>query len=164
MHDKSLYSQLPLSRSRRDPLKLFKISVLWHIKFAELRKIQIEQPNFTNKYVIWLLKIEIYTEKIVESGNKLLWKRGEIAPQRGEIAPEEQVFLLSTIFCYLMLDFYINRRTRFSLRDPVIWDNQNWDNEGQLYLIIVVQVITFAVYLTWNAQCFFCHYTIFLRL
>ena len=30
---------------------------------------------------------------------KILWKRGEIAP-------EEQFLLLSTIFCYLMLDFY----------------------------------------------------------
>ena len=27
--------------------------------------------------------------------------------ERGGIAPEEQFFLLSTIFCYLMLDFYV---------------------------------------------------------
>ena len=31
---------------------------------------------------------------------KILWKRGEIAP-------EEQFLLLSTIFCYLILDFYV---------------------------------------------------------
>ena len=41
---------------------------------------------------------------------KILWKREEIAP-------EEQRLLLSTIFCYLMLDFYVKTRIRFSLRD-----------------------------------------------
>ena len=39
-------------RSRRDPLKHFEISVLRHIRFAELKKIPIEQPNFTNEHVI----------------------------------------------------------------------------------------------------------------
>ena len=43
------YSQLSLSRSQWDPLKHFEISVLRHIRFAELRKIPIEQPNFTNE-------------------------------------------------------------------------------------------------------------------
>ena len=47
-----IYSRLSLSRSRRDPLKHFEISVLRHIRFAELRKIQIEQQNFTNEHVI----------------------------------------------------------------------------------------------------------------
>ena len=41
---------------------------------------------------------------------KILWKRGEIAP-------EEQFLLLSTTFCYLKLDFYVRTRVRFSLRD-----------------------------------------------
>ena len=41
---------------------------------------------------------------------KILWNRGEIAPK-------EQFFFLSTIFCYLMLDFYVKTRIRFSLRD-----------------------------------------------
>ena len=41
---------------------------------------------------------------------KILWKRGEIAP-------EEQFLLLSTIFYYLMLDFYVKTGIRFSLRD-----------------------------------------------
>ena len=40
-----IYSRLSLSRSRRDPLKHFEITLLRHIKFAELRKILIEQPN-----------------------------------------------------------------------------------------------------------------------
>ena len=63
----SMYSQLSLSRSRRDHLKHFEISVLRHIRYAKLSKIQIEQPNFSNKnYVIWLLKSEIYIENIAE--------------------------------------------------------------------------------------------------
>ena len=46
------YSRLSLSRSRRDPLKHFEISVLRHIRCAELRKIPNEQPNFTHEHVI----------------------------------------------------------------------------------------------------------------
>ena len=46
------YSRLSLSRSQRDPLKHFEISVLRHIRCAELRKIPNEQPNFTNEHVI----------------------------------------------------------------------------------------------------------------
>ena len=42
--------------------------------------------------------------------------------ERGEIAPEEQFLLLSTIFCYLMLDFYVETRARFSLRDKGLFD------------------------------------------
>ena len=41
---------------------------------------------------------------------KILWKRGEITP-------DEQFILLSTIFSYLMVDFYVKTRTRISLRD-----------------------------------------------
>ena len=52
---RKIYDRLLLSRSRRDPLTHFEISILQHIRFAELRKIPIEQPNFTNEYVIWLL-------------------------------------------------------------------------------------------------------------
>ena len=35
----------------------------------------------------------------------------------GEIAPEEQFLPLSTIFYYMMLDFYVKTGIRFSLRD-----------------------------------------------
>ena len=97
-----IYSRLSLSRSRRDPLKHFEISVPRHIRCAELRIIPIKKTNFTFEHVIWLLKFEIYVE--------ILWKRGEIAPG-------EQFLLLSTIFCYLMLDLYVKTRIRFSLRD-----------------------------------------------
>ena len=46
---------------------------------------------------------------------KILWKREEIAP-------EEQFLLLSTIFCYLMLDFYVKTGIRFSLRDKRLFE------------------------------------------
>ena len=49
------YSWLSLSRSWRDPMKQFEISVLRHIRFSKLRTIQIALPNFTNEYVIRIL-------------------------------------------------------------------------------------------------------------
>ena len=41
----------------------------------------------------------------------------KILRKRREIAPKEQFLLLSTIFSYLILDFYVKTRIRFSLRD-----------------------------------------------
>ena len=46
---------------------------------------------------------------------KILWKRGEIAH-------EEQFLLLSTTVCYLMLDFYVKTRIRFSLGDKQLFE------------------------------------------
>ena len=46
---------------------------------------------------------------------KILWKRGEIAPQ-------EQFHLFSIIFCNLMVDFYVKIRTRFSLQDKRLFE------------------------------------------
>ena len=40
----------------------------------------------------------------------------------GEIAPEEQFLPLSTIFCYLMLDFCVKTGIRFSLRDKRLFE------------------------------------------
>ena len=40
----------------------------------------------------------------------------------GEIAPEEQFLPLSTIFYYLMLDFYVKTGIRFSLRDKWLFE------------------------------------------
>ena len=105
---KHIYSRLSLSRSRRDPQKQFEISVVRHIRFSELRKIQIAQPNFTNEYVIRLLYLDKYIMKT-------LWKRGEIAPQ-------EQFLLFFTILYNLILDFCVITRTRFSLRDKRLFE------------------------------------------
>ena len=45
---------------------------------------------------------------------KILCKRGEF--------PKEQFLLLSTIFFYLMLDFYVETWIRFSLRDKRLFE------------------------------------------
>ena len=66
------YSWHLLSRSWRDPLKHFEISVLRHIRFGELRKIPMEQPNFANEHVIWLLWLENICGKYCGKGEKLL--------------------------------------------------------------------------------------------
>ena len=46
---------------------------------------------------------------------KILWKRGKIAPA-------EQFLPFSTIFYYLMLDFYVKTGIRFSLRDKRLFE------------------------------------------
>ena len=46
---------------------------------------------------------------------KILWKGGEITP-------EEQFLLLSTIFSYLMLDYYVKKMVRFSRRDKRLFE------------------------------------------
>ena len=46
---------------------------------------------------------------------KILWKMGEIAP-------EEQFNPFSTIFYYLMLNFYVKTGIRFSLRDKRLFE------------------------------------------
>ena len=81
------YSQLSLSRSPRDSVKYFEISIPRHIRFVEVRK-KIGTTIFTNEYNVYNLTPE------VRDTLKILWKRGEIALQ-------EQVLLFSTIFCYL---------------------------------------------------------------
>ena len=42
--------------------------------------------------------------------------------EKGKIAPEEQFLPLSTIFYYLMLDFYVKTGIRFSLRDKRLFE------------------------------------------
>ena len=42
--------------------------------------------------------------------------------EKRKIAPEEQFLLLSTIFCYPMLDFYIKTWIRFSPRDKWLFE------------------------------------------
>ena len=46
----------------------------------------------------------------------------EILQKRGKIAPKEQFLPLSTIFYYLMLDFYVKTGIRFSLRDKRLFE------------------------------------------
>ena len=46
----------------------------------------------------------------------------KILRKREKIALEEQFFPLSTIFYYLMLDFYVKTGIRFSLRDKRLFE------------------------------------------
>ena len=66
---------------------------------------------------------------------KILWKRGEIAPE------EDQFLLISRIFCYLVLDFYAKTRIRFSLRDK------------QLFEIAEVEITRVNCMLNQRSQC-----------
>ena len=46
----------------------------------------------------------------------------KILRKRGKIAPEEQFLPLSTIFYYMMLDFYDKTGIRFSLQDKRLFE------------------------------------------
>ena len=67
----------------------------------------LKEPNFTNAHG--------NSTPLVRNMLKRLWKMGEIAP-------EEQFLPLSTIFYYLMLDFYVKTGIRFSLRDKRLFE------------------------------------------
>ena len=97
------YSRLSLSRSLRDSLEYFEISVPRHIRFAELRK-TINRTTTFNKWICNLTpEVNSYIENIVE-------KR------------REQFLLFSTIFWYLLLDSHVRKGTRFSLRDKRLFE------------------------------------------
>ena len=69
-----------------------------------------ENTNRTNKFNKWTCNLTLLVRNICwkycEKGEKLL----------------EQFLLLSTIFSYLMLDFYVKTRIRFSLRDKRLFE------------------------------------------
>ena len=66
------YSRLSLSRIPRDSLKYFEISVVRHIRFAELRKKIIWLTTFNKLIGNWTFEVRDIL--------KILYKRGEIAP------------------------------------------------------------------------------------
>ena len=86
------YSWLSWSRNPRDSLKHFEISVLRHIRFAELRK----TINPTTTFNSMNLKIDSQVR--------------------------EQFLLFSTIFCYLLVDLCFKIGTRFLLRDKRLFE------------------------------------------
>ena len=55
-----MYSRLSLSRIPRDSLKHSRHPYLEISELQKWGKQEIEQPNLTNEYVIWLLKLETY--------------------------------------------------------------------------------------------------------
>ena len=62
------------------------------------------------------------TEKPSRTTNSVSAKNVENIVERGKIAPEEQFLSLSTLFYYLMLDFYVKTGIRFSVRDKRLFE------------------------------------------
>ena len=122
-----IYSRLSLSRTPRDSMKQFEISVLRHIRFADSGKQLIEQPPLTE----WICNLTPKLRDIL----KILWKRGEIAPK-------EQFLLFSTIFYCLLVDLCVKTGTRFSFRDKRLFEISEFEITG-VDCIIKCQV--------WNA-------------
>ena len=88
---------------------------------------RIEENTYrTTKFHKWTCNLT----PLVRNMLKILWKRREIAPK-------EQFLLLSTIFSYLMLDFYVNTKISFFPEISVIQDNRSRDNESRLYFYIL---------------------------
>ena len=83
-----MYSRLSLSRSPRDSLKYFEISVPQHIRFAEL-----EKKNKLNNHISQI--ICNWTPEVLDI-LKILWKIAEM-----------QFLLFSTIFYNLLLDINV---------------------------------------------------------
>ena len=62
----SNYSRLSLSRIPRDSLKYFEISILRHIRFAELREKLIRLTTFNKCMCNWTLEVRDILKNIVE--------------------------------------------------------------------------------------------------
>ena len=77
-------------------LKYFEISVLRHIRFAELRK-TINRTITVNKSICNLTP--------------------EVCDLLKYCGKEENFLFFSIIFCYFLLDFYVKTGTKFSPRD-----------------------------------------------
>ena len=60
----------------------------------------------------------------------------------GEIAPEEQFLPLSTVFYYLMLDFYIKTGIRFSLRDKRLFEITEVEIERESTVFVIHAIRT----------------------
>ena len=79
----NIQSTLAISKSKGPSELLRDIRTL---TYQICRVEEIEQPNFTNKYIIRPLKLETYSENIVK---------------KRKIAPQEQILLLSIIFFFI---------------------------------------------------------------
>ena len=88
-------------------MKHFEISVIRHIRFAELRKTINPTTTFNRR--------NFEFDSQVRDILKILWKREEIAPK-------EQFLRFYTIFCCLLVDLCVKTSTRFSLRDKRLFE------------------------------------------
>ena len=93
------------SRSPRDSIKYFEISIPRHIRVVELRK----TINQTTTFKKWICNLTPEVKDIL----KILWKSREIAP-----------FSSCPRYSLSVLDFHVKTGTRFSLQDKVGQDNE----------------------------------------
>ena len=100
----SEYSRLSLSRRQREILRDICTSTY---QICRIEEKLIEQPHFTNEYVIWLLMLFIYWNYCGKEEKLLL---------------RSNFFFFYTIFCYLLLDFHVKKGTRFPFRDKRLFD------------------------------------------
>ena len=84
-----MYNRFSLSQVPRDSLKYFELSVLRHIRFADLRKNINRTTAFNNSICNWTFEVRDML--------KILWKREEIAPSLGAISPLFHNILLLVI-------------------------------------------------------------------
>ena len=86
---------------------------------------KIIQTSTFNKFICnWTLE--------VRDISKILWKRGEIAPQEPSLLFPQYFLLVVRFSC-------LGRDKIFTSRQAVIQDKRVWDNKSQLYLTQKVQ-------------------------
>ena len=104
----SIQSTLVISKSKGPA------ETLRDIRTSTYQMCRIEEnTKRTTKFHKWTCNLTSLIRNI--GGLKILRKRGKIAPG-------EQFLPLSTIFYYLMLDFYVKTGIRFSLRDKQLFE------------------------------------------
>ena len=85
---------------------------LWNTVPRNIRVAKVRKTiNWTTLFNKWIFNLTPEVRDILK-----IWRK------RGEIAPQEQFLLLSTIFCYLFLDFHVKTGTRFSLWDKWLFE------------------------------------------
>ena len=88
--------------------------IIWDIRTLTYQICRIKgKLNQTATFSKWICNV---TPEVVDI-LKILWKRGEIAPEEQSL-----LFLFSTTFCYLSLDFHVKTGPRFSLRDKRLFE------------------------------------------
>ena len=112
---------------------------LWDIRTPTYQMCRIEEnTKQTTKFHKW-------TCSLTPLMRNMCWK---YCGKRGKIAPEEQFLPLSTIFYYLMLDFYVKIGIRFSLRDKRLFEI----TEVEITWVDCVNSMSYATEYVWTSK------------
>ena len=126
------YSRLSLSRSPRNSLEYFEISVPRHTWFAELRK----TINRTTTFNKWVCNLTPEVKRNIEYF----------------------VAKFSTIFWYLLLDFHVRTGTRFSLRDKRLFEVSEFEVTKVDYIIFLLSLGSSNLFWLLNKTLDFCSF------